>query len=312
MKEPGATGAAKLIGSAEAYAKINLRHVVFARDETGYHGVETLLARTSLSDTVALFERGSERDEPRVTLSVDGPLADAVPAGADNLCHRAAELFFREAFREGSAPVPLHIRLTKRIPPGSGLGGGSADAAATLRLLAVRWPGFDERKLVALAGSVGSDVVFLLTGVPMALGWERGRRLLPLRPPRPRPGLLLCPPVAILSAEAYQWLSEKGADVRSGGASVLPGTTRLADWESLERLVRNDFEAPVAARHPEIAEALERLRSEASAALAGITGSGSALFSIFGASASRAQAREIMAGAVEPDGWRIYDVSLPV
>ena len=228
--------AAGEIGTAEARAKVNLRLRVFARDETGFHGVETLLARTSLSDTVSLFAGEPMRGRPRapgregagpkgagpegarpkgtgpegagpegggrgVTLSVDGPLADGVPEGADNLCRQAAVRFLERVFG-GRAWPAVHIRLTKRIPMGSGLGGGSADAAATLRLLADRWPRLDEGELLALAGEIGSDVPFALLGVPMALGWERGRRLLPLRPPRPRPALLLCPGIHVATPEA--------------------------------------------------------------------------------------------------------------
>ncbi|MXW66924.1 MAG: hypothetical protein F4Z72_08010, partial [Gemmatimonadales bacterium] len=164
------------IGTAEAHAKVNLRLRVFARDETGFHGVETVLARTSLSDTVTLSAAETARG---VTLSVDGPLAEGVPDGPDNLCRQAAERFLARAFGKRGRPA-VHIRLTKRIPMGSGLGGGSADAGATLRLLAARWPRLETRELVELAGEIGSDVPFALLGVPMALGWERGRRLLPL------------------------------------------------------------------------------------------------------------------------------------
>lgn len=321
------TGAGE-IGTAEAHAKVNLRLRVFARDETGFHGVETLLVRTSLSDTVRLLARGSEGGRPEghgqksagsegvgveddsrgVTLSVDGPLADGVPAGPDNLCRQAAARFFERVFGERRWPA-VHIRLTKRIPMGSGLGGGSADAGATLRLLAGRWPRLETRELLELAGEIGSDVPFALLGVPMALGWERGRRLLPLRPPRPRPALLVCPAIHVSTPEAYGWLGRTDED--AGAASVLPGATRLAEWDSLERLVRNDLEAPVCGRHPELSELLERLRS-CDPALAAMTGSGSTLFAIFRDEAERARARRTFAAPERGEGPRILDVSLPV
>ncbi|MDE2878818.1 hypothetical protein [Candidatus Palauibacter soopunensis] len=305
------------IGTAEAHAKVNLRLRVFARDETGFHGVETLLARTSLSDTVTLSAgskggpsegAGSEGAGPGVTLSVDGPLAEGVPDGPDNLCWQAAERFLDRAFGRRERP-PVHIRLTKRIPMGSGLGGGSADAGATLRLLAARWPRLETRELVELAGEIGSDVPFALLGVPMALGWERGRRLLPLRPPRPRPALLVCPPIHVSTPEAYDWLGRTDED--AGAASVLPGATRLAEWDSLERLARNDLEAPVLARHPELSELLDRLRSR-DPALAAMTGSGSTLFAIFRDEAERARARRTLAPTEPAEAPRLLDVSLPV
>ena len=310
-------------GTAEAHAKVNLRLRVFARDETGFHGVETLLARTSLSDTVTLSEPDTRAARPKgaesegavsrgagqgVTLSVDGRLADGVPDGSDNLCWLAAAAFLDRAFRRRARPA-VHIHLTKRIPMGSGLGGGSADAGATLRLLADRWPRLETRELIDIAGEIGSDVPFALLGVPMALGWERGRRLLPLRPPRPRPALLVCPGIHVSTPEAYGWLGRTEAD--AGGASVLPGATRLAEWESLERLARNDLEAPVLARHPELSELLDQLRS-CDPAVAAMTGSGSALFAIFRDETERARARRALAAREGADGLRILDVSLPV
>ena len=306
------------IGTAEAHAKVNLRLRVFARDETGFHGVETLLARTSLSDTVTLSAaspegarvEGAAPEGPGrgVTLSVDGPLADGVPEGSDNLCWRAAVRFLDRAFGRRGRPA-VHVRLTKRIPMGSGLGGGSADAGATLRLLADRWPRLEESELLALAGEIGSDVPFALLGVPMALGWERGRRLLPLRPPRPRPALLACSGMHVSTPEAYGWLRRGEAD--AGGASVLPGATRLSEWDSIERLVRNDLEAPVLSRHPELSKVLERLRS-CDPTVAAMTGSGSALFAIFRDDSERARARRSLAAFESAGDHRILETTLPV
>lgn len=318
MTRAGEAAGAGEIGTAEAHAKVNLRLRVFARDETGFHGVETVLARTSLSDTVTLSESDTREARPKgaaskgagrgVTLSVDGPLADGVPDGSDNLCWQAAAAFLDRAFRRRARPA-VHIHLTKRIPMGSGLGGGSADAGATFRLLADRWPRLETRELIDIAGEIGSDVPFALLDVPMALGWERGRRLLPLRPPRPRPALLVCGGIHVSTPEAYGWLGRTEAD--AGGASVLPGATRLAEWESLERLARNDLEAPVLARHPELSELLDQLRS-CDPAVAALTGSGSALFAIFRDETERARARRALAAREGADGLRILDVSLPV
>ncbi|WP_420614599.1 4-(cytidine 5'-diphospho)-2-C-methyl-D-erythritol kinase [Candidatus Palauibacter sp.] len=308
MTRAGEAAGAGETGTAEAHAKINLRLRVFARDETGFHGVETVLARTSLSDTVCVSVARPGADQARIALSVDGPLAEGVPAGPDNLCWQAAAAFLDRAFRRRARPA-VHIHLTKRIPMGSGLGGGSADAGATLRLLADRWPRLETRELIDIAGEIGSDVPFALLGVPMALGWERGRRLLPLRPPRPRPALLVCSGIHVSTPEAYGWLGRTEAD--AGGASVLPGATRLAEWESLERLARNDLEAPVLARHPELSGLLERLRS-CDPAVAAMTGSGSALFAIFRDETERARARKTLAAHEGADGLRILDVSLPV
>jgi len=295
--------------ATRAHAKVNLRHRVFARDETGFHAVETVLARTSLHDTVELEER-----ETGITLVLGGEETGGVPDGEDNLCVRAARAFLDAAFPRREPPG-VHLRLTKRIPSGAGLGGGSADAAATLRLLAARWPRVDERGLWRLAGALGSDVAFGLLDTPLALGWERGRRLLPLRPPRARPALIVCPPYAVSTPDAYGWLAERRREAGigdSGDAAALPGATRWTDWSVLERLVRNDLEPPVLARHPALGACLDALARAAAGAT--LTGSGSALAAWFGDERGREEARRTVAaaGADESEGWRLIEVTLPV
>jgi 4-diphosphocytidyl-2-C-methyl-D-erythritol kinase len=213
----------------------------------------------------------------------------------------------------------LRIRLTKRIPTGTGLGGGSSDAAGTLRLLAARWPKLESRTLFGLAGRLGSDVPFGLLDVPMALGWERGRRLLPLRPPPARFGLLVCPPFSVSTPEAYGWLAARRAEQGSaadpradqGGACVLPGVTRLAEWPVLERLIANDLQAPVCAHHPTLANALSIMQDEGS--VSAMTGSGSALFAVFPAEDRRPDVKRSLAraGFGEDEGWRTHDIRLP-
>jgi hypothetical protein len=159
------------VTETRAYAKINLRHRVFAPEHTGFHSVETLMLRTGLFDSVGLAEAPEGW-----SVDLDGEEAAGVPAGDDNLCCRAARLYLDRAF--GRTRPGVRIRLTKRIPPGSGLGGGSADAGAVLRLLARRWPRLDERELVQLAGEIGSDVPFAL----MADGFSRCDPPTPARP----------------------------------------------------------------------------------------------------------------------------------
>ncbi|MFV1987865.1 MAG: 4-(cytidine 5'-diphospho)-2-C-methyl-D-erythritol kinase [Gemmatimonadota bacterium] len=298
-------------------AKINLRLRVFARDDTGFHAVETLLLRTDLADEVVVEEGGDG-----VTIEVAGDAAAGVPEGPDNLCCRAAAAFLDVAFAGRRKRPGLRIGLTKRIPVGSGLGGGSADAAGVLRLLAERWPRVEPRSLYRVAGVLGSDVPFGLLDVPMALGWERGRRLLPLRPPRPRDGLVVCPPFAVSTPEAYGWLaaqrSADGSDAGGGrggdpgGASVLPGVTRLAEWSTLERLVGNDLQAPVVGRHAALADALSILQDVGDASA--MTGSGSALFAIFDRAAARERAVQSLAdaGFGEEEGWKTHDIRLPI
>jgi len=289
------------------HAKVNLRLRVFGRDDTGFHGVETILLRTDLADTLSIEEAGEG-----ISITVEGEAAGEVPASPDNLCVRAADRFLAEAFAGKRTRPGLRLSLVKRIPAGSGLGGGSADAAGTLRLLSGRWPALPERNLFRIAGKIGSDVPFGLLDVPMALGWERGRRLLPLRPPPERPGLLLSPPFSVATLDAYEWLAASRTDEDPGGASILPGATRLAGWDALERLVRNDLEMPVLERHPSLANARSILQD--SGATTSMTGSGSSLFAVFEDAADRMAALQVLidSGFDADAGWTTHEVRLPV
>lgn len=290
--------------TVQARAKINLRHRVLERDGTGFHSVETLLLRTSLADEVGVEESASG-----IAVDVDGPESAGVPTDARNLCWRAAEAFLEAAFPRARARPGVRITLEKRIPAGTGLGGGSADAAAVLRLLQSRYGRLGDRELFGVAGEIGSDVPFGVLDVPMALGWERGRRLLPLRPPPTAPGLLVLPPIRVSTPEAYGWLAAARSGP-AGGASILPGPTRLTEWNVLGRLVRNDLEPPVFARHPELSAA----RSELAATgprIVGMTGSGSALFAIYEDDAARGRAAEAWRGS-RGDGWGLREIRLPI
>lgn len=290
--------------TAPARAKINVRHRVLERDGTGFHGVETLLLRTSLADDV-----GIEESPGGIALEVEGPESAGVPTDSENLCWRAAAAFLAAAFPRARARPGLRIALEKRIPAGGGLGGGSADAAAVLRLLQTRYGRLTDRELLSLAGEIGTDVPFGVLDVPMALGWERGRRLLPLRPPPPAPGLLVLPAIRVSTPEAYGWL----ADARSGpagGASVLPGPTRLAEWDVLGRLARNDLEAPVFARHPELAAARSELEATRPR-IVGMTGSGSAFFAIYEDDEARDRAADAWRGS-RRDAWGVRKIRSPV
>ena len=156
-----------------AYAKINLMLAVGPRRADGYHEIATILCAISLHDTLSfrLRRRG-------FALSVDGPCARGVPRGPANLVLRAARLLARELGETRGAT----IRLTKRVPHGAGLGGGSSDAAATLRGLLALWKRrLPRSRLSALAAELGSDVPFFLGSSP-ALATGRGEILKPLKP----------------------------------------------------------------------------------------------------------------------------------
>jgi 4-diphosphocytidyl-2-C-methyl-D-erythritol kinase len=249
-------------------AKINLTLEVGARRADGFHDVRTVLQAIALGDRLTITAR-------RGPLTLTGH-APGVSLGRDNLVWRAADLLWRAVGRTGPArDVQLHLRKT--IPAAAGLGGGSADAAATLAGLNHLWRGrLTRARLAALAGRLGSDVPFFFCG-GTALGLGRGEDLYPL-PDMPRHlVVIVTSPHGISTADAYRWLDDDD-EVRPRAAR--PAGSVEVGWPSGPLAVRNDLQAPVVRRHPSIGHALAALRRHG-AAVAAMTGSGSAVFGLF-------------------------------
>lgn len=251
----------------QAPAKLNLGLHVLRRRADGYHDLETVFVRLPWHDDVT----AAPADALTLTCSDAG-----LPTGPDNLCLRAA-LRLREAAGV-AAGAALH--LEKRLPYGAGLGGGSSDAAATLRLLSRLWGLGGRVPLAPLAAALGSDVAFFL-GPPAAYGTGRGEHLAPLAgadgaPYRlPFPLVVVVPGVAVSTAAAYRLVTPRAegrADLRAVVAS-----NDLARWR---RELVNDFEAPVAAAYPAVA-AVRALLADAGAAYVALSGSGAAVFGVF-------------------------------
>jgi 4-diphosphocytidyl-2-C-methyl-D-erythritol kinase len=253
-----------------ARAKVNLRLHVLAREASGFHQIETLFCGVDFADEIEIVYGGEE-----LSLEVECVDGAVVPTGRENLVHRAAEAFFDAIGR----PATATIRLKKRIPAGSGLGGGSSDAATTIRglNLLARRPLSDD-KLVAVGSVLGSDVPFFLCGSSFALAWGRGQRLLPLRPLPAVPALIAIPPFAIETRSAYQALSV-GNTTGATRAGVIQ-RLRLESWEAIRQDAVNDFEAALFPKYPMLPQLTRALR-EAGANMALLAGSGSAVFALF-------------------------------
>lgn len=246
-----------------APAKLNLRLVLLARESTGYHQLESLFLRLELADSIEV-----DTGERGIQLTVEGE--DVGPA-EDNLVHRAALAFAREA----GVPPALRIHLVKRIPAGAGLGGGSSDAAATLLALdELHGRPLPPGALLRVARELGSDVPFFASRAAAALGWGRGDRLLALPAPPSAEVLLLVPDLRVSTAEAYAAVT-----VADPGPMLLHPRDATT-WVGIAGIARNDFEPHAAARHSPIADALRFLRA-AEPMVAGMTGTGSALYAIF-------------------------------
>lgn len=261
-----------------AQAKLNLHLRVFAREDSGYHSLETIFHRIDLQDDVSIETTARER-----TLDVTG--GETGPTES-NLAWRAATAYADHA----GWPKGFRIELTKRIPIGAGLGGGSADAAAVLRALNSMSPNpIAQPGLLALAAKLGSDIPFLASDSVMALAWGHGERMLSLNA-LPRQDLfLMSPEFSVSTADAYRWLDEdrarrKDAHEQMGEKietleSVIFDSLDLTTWSSVAGFARNDFEMPVVTRHPQLREFLDRLRNSR-AMFSGMTGSGSTVFGV--------------------------------
>ncbi|HSB52869.1 MAG TPA: 4-(cytidine 5'-diphospho)-2-C-methyl-D-erythritol kinase [Gemmatimonadales bacterium] len=262
-----------------APAKLNLFLRVLAREDDGYHGIESLFCLIDLAD-----ELKAERREGRgVSLTVGG--ADCGPEEM-NLATRAARMVLDAT----GNPCAVHLTLTKRIPIQAGLGGGSSDAAAALtavnQLVNNAVP---RHELLQFAARLGSDVPFFLSGGSLALCWGHGERMLRLPPLPASPGLLLIPPIGISTPEAYRQVDAGRHGSAKRGAVAMDLDT-LGGWGNVARLGGNDFEFALFGRHPELKQGFEALAAT-HPLLCRMTGSGSGLFAIYRNTRDREDAR---------------------
>jgi 4-diphosphocytidyl-2-C-methyl-D-erythritol kinase len=274
-----------------AFAKVNLGLRVIGRRADGYHEIDTVFQTISLHDTIIL----SRTDDSRLIFSCDDR---ALPVDETNLVVRAAR-----ALQKNYAPQKgARLQLIKRIPSQAGLGGGSADAGATLIGLMRLWQvELEATVLRTIAAELGADVPFFLGG-GTARGTGTGHHLRELADVAERFLLIIKPNDNISTAEAY-------AALKCGSLTSVPAKTILASSQSGEffdisdsEALRNDFEPVVFALSPEIARAQAALlRAEACAAV--LAGSGSAVFGVF--DSGDAQKRAIQAIELET-GWRVF------
>jgi len=271
-----------------APAKINLTLRVGPRRDDGFHDVRTLLQSIALADTLKF----TTRKGPFVLVT----RTPGVPSDRTNLVWRAAELLWRAIGRTGD-PRDVHARLEKSIPTEAGLGGGSADAAATLAGLNVLWEARRSRRdLARLGAELGADVPFFLHG-GTALGSGRGDELYPVDDVGRLGIVVIKPSFGVATAAAYGWVDEDRAANLPAAARALPEID--VGWPTGPIRLVNDLEAPVARRHPMITEMVDALRREGAQGAA-MTGSGSAVFGVF----SEAQAKRAARRLQRPD-WLI-------
>ncbi|MDN3274009.1 4-(cytidine 5'-diphospho)-2-C-methyl-D-erythritol kinase [Frankia sp. RB7] len=283
----------------EGRAKVNLSLRVVGRRADGYHDLESVVAFADCADRLTLEPGGELR------LATTGPLAAACGEASDNLVFKAAKLL---------ADVVPNLKLgafalDKVLPVAAGIGGGSADAAAALRLLArLNNLPLDDPRLQKVALATGADVPVCLfsracdmTGV--------GEQLLPLALPS-MPCVMVNPHVPVATKDVFRELGLRNGELLVGATSVLDSPAwpdegaSIADWVDVLVTVANDLEAPALRIEPVIGDVLGALRSSAGVKLARMSGSGATCFAIYGASAEAHAAAETIRR--DHPGWWVH------
>ncbi|MBJ7444019.1 MAG: 4-(cytidine 5'-diphospho)-2-C-methyl-D-erythritol kinase [Sphingobium sp.] len=268
-----------------AYAKVNVALHVRARRDDGYHALESLFAFAEHGDRLSAVAT----DDGAIDLIIDGPFGGALEAGPGNLVVKAARALQSYLGDQRGAA----IRLTKILPVASGIGGGSADAAATLRLLARLWDvRIEAEELAGLALDLGSDVPACVASVTqMVTGRGEGLRRHRVEGLEGMAMLLVNPGVGLSTAQVF-----------SGWDRVDRGPLNAASLEALVAQGRNDLEAPAMAAAPVIAQVLDALEGHEGLRLARMSGSGATCFALFDSDAAMADAA-MAVQAAHRDWW---------
>ncbi|CVI56242.1 4-(cytidine 5'-diphospho)-2-C-methyl-D-erythritol kinase [Agrobacterium leguminum] len=266
MRGHDVSGATETIEAAPA--KINLALHVTGQRADGYHLLETLVTFTEAGDTIHI------RDADADSFSISGPFGNLLRAGdgGDNLVTRARDLL-RDALASTGQPVPpVAIHLEKNLPVASGIGGGSADAAATLRGLLRHWrAGIAPDTLASTALTLGADVPMCLESRSL-IARGIGEDIEPLTD-LPELAMVLANPLkAVSTPEIFRRLQNKTNPPLPASATI--------GWMDFLAQSRNDLQPPAQALLPEIGEIIGLLSQEG-AALVRMSGSGATCFGIF-------------------------------
>jgi 4-diphosphocytidyl-2-C-methyl-D-erythritol kinase len=278
-------------------AKVNLTLRVVGRRVDGYHDLESVVAFADCADRLTLTAG------PELKLKTIGPLAEACGETADNLVLKAARLL---ADRVPGLKVG-EFTLEKVLPVAAGIGGGSADAAAALRLLArLNGLSLDDTRIREVALATGADVPVCLASYACDMTGV-GEILLPLNVPE-LPCVMVNPRVPVATKDVFAALGLRNGELLVGVTDVIQATAwpekgaSIADWVEELKIVSNDLEAPAMRIQPAIGEVLSALRASEGAVLARMSGSGATCFALFSDSAEAQRAAQKIR-ADHPQWW---------
>jgi 4-diphosphocytidyl-2-C-methyl-D-erythritol kinase len=280
-------------------AKVNLTLRVVGRRVDGYHDLESVVAFADCADRLTLTP-GSTLD-----LSTTGPLARDCGETADNLVFKAAQLL-------GERVPDLRLgafTLDKVLPVAAGIGGGSADAAAALRLLAqANGLALDDARLVEAAKLTGADVPVCLASRACVMTGV-GETLLPLSLPK-LPCVMVNPCIPVATKDVFEALGLRHGELLVGATDVMRAAVwpeagaSVEDWVEALSSVSNDLEAPATRIQPVIGEVLSALSATNGAWLARMSGSGATCFAIFENTAEAQRAAQKI--KLDHPGWWVH------
>jgi 4-diphosphocytidyl-2-C-methyl-D-erythritol kinase len=285
--------------SEQGRAKVNLSLRVIGRRVDGYHDLESVVAFADCADRLTLAPG------PELSLKTMGPLAQACGDASDNLVLKAAMLL---AARVPDLKVGA-FTLDKVLPVAAGIGGGSADAAAALRLLArLNDLTLDDPRLIEVALQTGADVPVCLASRACDMTGV-GETLLPLNLPK-IPCVLVNPCVPVATKDVFAALGLRNGELLVGATDVLRGTDWPEDGSSVEDWVEalaassNDLEEPATRIQPVIGEVIAALSATNGAWLVRMSGSGATCFSIYENTADAGRAAEKI--RFDHPGWWVH------
>ncbi|MFN3835661.1 MAG: 4-(cytidine 5'-diphospho)-2-C-methyl-D-erythritol kinase [Glycocaulis sp.] len=283
-----------------APAKINLTlHCARPRAD-GYHPLRSLVVFASWGDVL--------RAEPAqaLTLSLEGPQAEGLRADPHNLVLKAAWALRAAA---GQPELGARLVLDKHLPVAAGLGGGSADAAAALRLLNRMWDlGFSLKQLAEIARVVGADVPACVWSRPLLMEGI-GETITPLAAWPELHGLIANPGVALSTADVFRAFDAGGAAAPLGAGARAPVAGSAMSALALISDGRNDLEGAAIGLQPLVGEVLGALAGLPGARLARMSGSGASCFALFDSAGEAREAAGLLSG--QYPHWRIEPVSFP-
>jgi 4-diphosphocytidyl-2-C-methyl-D-erythritol kinase len=283
----------------EGRAKVNLTLRVVGRRVDGYHDLESVVAFADCADQLSLVPG------PELKLTTTGPLAQACGATPDNLVLKAAQLL---AGRVDDLKLG-EFTLDKVLPVAAGIGGGSADAAAALRLLAkANGLAIDDARLIEVAKLTGADVPVCLNSQACVMTGV-GEALMPLSLPI-MPCVMVNPCVPVATRDVFAALGLRSGELLVGASDVFQATAwpeagaSIEDWVEALAAGSNDLEAPAMRIQPLIGEVLAALNATNGAWLARMSGSGATCFAIYENTAEAQRAAQKI--QLDHPGWWVH------